>query len=830
MSRAACRAASSTASPSGRRACRAGTRRARRFRGEQAPPATPATRPAPSCWPPTERRRAPDTVAVALEVAAARVRSRRPRRRRRCRRCSPPRTATSPSTTTCARRSPSAPTLISPTKFHNSVHNAAAGYWTHRHRLPRGRAPRSARSTHTFGAGLLEAATQCLRRGDDRCCWSPFDVEAAGALASVTAEPRPARLRAGARAARGRAHGWRRSSWSLASATTRAAPIRSPAARSLAGNAMAAHCRCSKRSRRPAVPMRPITLPLTRSLALVLMARLVTAAAGQRHDRRHGRRELAVGDDPRRRHDVVILGGGLAGLTLAMQLKQRVRRRSTSWSSSGASIRCRRPRTRSANRRSRSAPTTSTQVLGLEEHLETRAAEEVRLPLLLLGRARATSTRCTELGASRYLADAELSARPRHLRELPRRACARARRARSSTARSCAASSSARRRRRASRSLRARRRSHEVRARWLVDACRPRRPDQAQARARAGQRPRRERDLVPHRRADRRSTSGRRRAPGSRAAIRRHRWLSTNHLCGEGYWAWLIPLASGLAFGRHRRRRRAASARDDEHVREGAGLVPGAPAAAARGARGKRDLLQDFAFLRDFSYGCKQVFSGERWALTGEAGLFLDPFYSPGSDFIAIANTYIVRADRARPRRPSRSTRMRTVYRADLPLVLREHAVAVPRPVPDLRRPRGDAGQGDLGLHLLLGRAVPAVLPAPPHRPAPRCRCCAPSSTIAARSTSKCRRCCAPGRRLARREVDNPAVMLDQADLPWFAELNRSLLDPLDEAAFRERIRFSTRQMRSLAAEIARARGAQRRCQRAAATHRRRSFVRQRSR
>jgi hypothetical protein len=51
--------------------------------------------------------------------------------------------------------------------------------------------------------------------------------------------------------------------------------------------------------------------------------------------------------------------------------------------------------------------------------------------------------------------------------------------------------------------------------------------------------------------------------------------------------------------------------------------------------------LQDFLFLRHFSYGCKQVFSEHRWALTGEAGLFLDPFYSPGSDFIAISNTYI---------------------------------------------------------------------------------------------------------------------------------------------------------------------------------------------
>jgi hypothetical protein len=49
----------------------------------------------------------------------------------------------------------------------------------------------------------------------------------------------------------------------------------------------------------------------------------------------------------------------------------------------------------------------------------------------------------------------------------------------------------------------------------------------------------------------------------------------------------------------------------------------------------------------------------------------------------------------------------------------------------------------------------------------------------------------------------NPAVMLDQASLPWFAELNRSLLDRLGDGAFRERIRFSTRQMRALAEEIA---------------------------
>jgi hypothetical protein len=50
----------------------------------------------------------------------------------------------------------------------------------------------------------------------------------------------------------------------------------------------------------------------------------------------------------------------------------------------------------------------------------------------------------------------------------------------------------------------------------------------------------------------------------------------------------------------------------------------------------------------------------------------------------------------------------------------------------------------------------------------------------------------------------NPAVMLDQAALPWFAELNRSLQDELDDAAFQARLRASAAQLRALAHEILR--------------------------
>jgi flavin-dependent dehydrogenase len=120
------------------------------------------------------------------------------------------------------------------------------------------------------------------------------------------------------------------------------------------------------------------------------------------------------------------------------------------------------------------------------------------------------------------------------------------------------------------------------------------------------------------------------------------RWRSTNHLMGRGYWAWLIPLASGsisvgLVF-------------DPEHVAlEDVNTLDGLlrwmevhEPELGRAVESRRDSLQDFHMLRHFAHGCTQVFSGDRWALTGEAGVFTDPLYSPGSDFIAISNTFVV--------------------------------------------------------------------------------------------------------------------------------------------------------------------------------------------
>jgi flavin-dependent dehydrogenase len=119
------------------------------------------------------------------------------------------------------------------------------------------------------------------------------------------------------------------------------------------------------------------------------------------------------------------------------------------------------------------------------------------------------------------------------------------------------------------------------------------------------------------------------------------RWLSTTHLLGRGYWVWLIPLSSGsISVGI------VADPRwvpyEDIATFEGAlaWLRANEPALAGEVER-KRGSLQDFKALKNFAYGCKQVFSTDRWALTGVAGVFLDPLYSPGSDFIALANNYI---------------------------------------------------------------------------------------------------------------------------------------------------------------------------------------------
>jgi 2-polyprenyl-6-methoxyphenol hydroxylase-like FAD-dependent oxidoreductase len=118
-------------------------------------------------------------------------------------------------------------------------------------------------------------------------------------------------------------------------------------------------------------------------------------------------------------------------------------------------------------------------------------------------------------------------------------------------------------------------------------------------------------------------------------------WLATNHFCGEGYWFWVIPLQGRTSFG---------LVYDREKVPEDTLTSPEKVVEwvckefplFARYLPKEKIVAQ--GMIRDFSYDCRQAISVERWALAGEAGRFTDPLYSPGGDLIALHNTLITDA------------------------------------------------------------------------------------------------------------------------------------------------------------------------------------------
>ncbi len=119
------------------------------------------------------------------------------------------------------------------------------------------------------------------------------------------------------------------------------------------------------------------------------------------------------------------------------------------------------------------------------------------------------------------------------------------------------------------------------------------------------------------------------------------RSLSTNHLMGPGYWVWLIPLASrSISIGIVTDAHMHPFEEINRFERAMAWLHAHEPQCAAV-IEQHRDQVQDFRVMKDYCFSSEQVYSSERWCLTGEAGVFLDPFYSPGSDMIAISNGLI---------------------------------------------------------------------------------------------------------------------------------------------------------------------------------------------
>ncbi len=111
------------------------------------------------------------------------------------------------------------------------------------------------------------------------------------------------------------------------------------------------------------------------------------------------------------------------------------------------------------------------------------------------------------------------------------------------------------------------------------------------------------------------------------------RTLSTNHFCYDGYWIWFIPLSNDLiSLGLVQEREKW---QPSQGTKEGfLGFLR--QHEACRQMLEKAELV-DFGMYSQLAYRTKRFWDANaRWATIGDAGAFHDPFYSPGSDFISL--------------------------------------------------------------------------------------------------------------------------------------------------------------------------------------------------
>lgn len=118
------------------------------------------------------------------------------------------------------------------------------------------------------------------------------------------------------------------------------------------------------------------------------------------------------------------------------------------------------------------------------------------------------------------------------------------------------------------------------------------------------------------------------------------RWYSTNHFMGYGYWVWVIPVASHTSLGIVVDENIHPIKEISSYEKAFKWLEKHEPHIADWTRNIEPD---DFLALKNFSHTSKYFYSHNKWALVGEAALFGDPYYSTGTDLIALQNNIITR-------------------------------------------------------------------------------------------------------------------------------------------------------------------------------------------
>jgi flavin-dependent dehydrogenase len=108
---------------------------------------------------------------------------------------------------------------------------------------------------------------------------------------------------------------------------------------------------------------------------------------------------------------------------------------------------------------------------------------------------------------------------------------------------------------------------------------------------------------------------------------------ATNHLVGRGWWAWWIQLQNGDVSIGVVYDQRLMELEKGDHLGNRLKTLLSQHPAGERLLRDAEFIPGDVSFRRDISY-VSDRFAGDGFTLVGDAAGFLDPFYSPGMDWV----------------------------------------------------------------------------------------------------------------------------------------------------------------------------------------------------